>query len=119
MTFYRTLNTSLPRRWRDWLTLCAATASDNGKSVTSGGRTAPAAMQRDDALEVRPVAGHVRPQGLHVAARRLGRLCARGDEGCASAGLQHGERAAASRSPPTVSNTASHPETTLVKSCAL
>ena len=26
-------------------------------------------VQRDDAFQVRPVAGHVRPQGLHVGAR--------------------------------------------------
>jgi len=27
---YRTWRTSLPRRWRDWLTRCAAAASDSG-----------------------------------------------------------------------------------------
>ena len=40
---YLTLKTSLPRKWRDWLSLCAATASDSWKSVTSGARRAPAA----------------------------------------------------------------------------
>src|SRR5262245_3794630 len=51
------------------------------------------ATELGDPLEVWPVARHRRPQRSDIAAIRLGRLRAGGDEGRASAPLQHGEGA--------------------------
>src|SRR6185437_8343651 len=44
--------------------------------------------QRHDALEMRPIASDAWPQGDNIGAVRLGRLCAGGNEGRATARFQ-------------------------------
>ena len=52
----------------------------------------PIRNQRNDALEMWPIASDARPEGNDIAAIRLWRLCSRGNKGRPAAGFQHRER---------------------------
>src|SRR5581483_6537053 len=114
----RTTNTSLPRKWRDWLTSCVATASLSLYFVTSGGRTAPiltSSTMRSRCGRSRPTLGR---SAVTSDRSGFGACAPEAMKAARPPGLSTAKERCAT-SPPTVSNTASTLRTAVVKSVLL